>query len=443
MAKRPVVLIHGYSDKGASFAAWVKHLRQAGYDTSTLRVCCYRSLVNEVTVPDIAEALDRALQEEAGLKPDQEFDAVVHSTGMLVIRAWLTGYGAKPRRARLKHLIALAPATFGSPLAHKGRSFLGALAKGSKNIFKPDFLEAGDRVLDALELASPFTWDLAHRDLLGEEIVYGPTDRTPYPFVLCGVEDYGGLRSLINEKGTDGTVRWAGAALNTLKISLDFTSTDGSARRRVTAQLGRGIAYPMIPLPGLNHGSILSAPSSLAVDLVTRALRVDSKEGFDAWMDLAMQQTREVWQHNVGMWQQFVFRATDERGHPIDDWNLKLETVKGDRVAEFDVDVHVNRRDPSFRCFHVDLADVGRNSEVKLRAVITAASGSRYVGYLAVPDLTEAGSSRPAYGGVPGDRGPEDGDRQGGRHVLSPVHYDACGDSAQPGTASAWVCSAQ
>jgi len=28
---------------------------------------------------------------------------------------------------RLKHLIGLAPATFGSPLAHKGPSWLGAL----------------------------------------------------------------------------------------------------------------------------------------------------------------------------------------------------------------------------------------------------------------------------------------------------------------------------
>jgi hypothetical protein len=103
---------------------------------------------------------------------------------MLVVRSWLTQFGAL--RAPLRNLIALAPATFGSPLAHKGRSFLGSVFKGSKNLFSPDFLKAGDEVLYGLELASDFTWDLAHRDLFADEPFYGPTRRTPYVFTFCG-----------------------------------------------------------------------------------------------------------------------------------------------------------------------------------------------------------------------------------------------------------------
>jgi pimeloyl-ACP methyl ester carboxylesterase len=389
MARRPVVLIHGYSDKGASFRPWMKLLRQAGYEATGLRICSYRTLVNELTIPDIAEALDRALQEEAGLKPEEEFDAIVHSTGMLVIRAWLSGYRTQPRRARLKHLIGLAPATFGSPLAHKGRSFLGALVKGSKNIFKPDFLEAGSGVLDALELASPYTWELAHRDLCGTEVVFDKTPDTAYPFILCGTEGYEGLAALANEDGTDGTVRWAGAALNTRKFVMDFTTADGTARRRVTTTRAKTPETPMIPLPGLNHGTILSKPTPLAIELVTSALKVDSAAAFDQWMDSAVKRTQAVWQRNLGMWQQFVVRAVDERSHPIRDWNLGLQTVRGERVNDFDVDVHVNRRDPAYRCFHVDLAEVGEHSDVRLRAVITAASNTEYVGYLAVPEVTK------------------------------------------------------
>jgi hypothetical protein len=45
------------------------------------------------------------------------------------------------------------------------KSWLGAIFKGNRQ-WGPDFLEAGDRVLDALELSSPFTWNLAHKDLI-------------------------------------------------------------------------------------------------------------------------------------------------------------------------------------------------------------------------------------------------------------------------------------
>lgn len=121
-----------------------------------------------MTIPDIAEGLSRAA-EDLGWPPDQDFDAVVHSTGMLVIRAWLCNDRA--RQKHLKHLISLAPATWGSPLAHMGRSWLGAIVRGNRS-FGPDFLNAGDRILDALELGSKFTWELAHRDLLGDSPLF-------------------------------------------------------------------------------------------------------------------------------------------------------------------------------------------------------------------------------------------------------------------------------
>src|SRR4051812_41146445 len=110
MQRNPIVLIHGYSDEGASFKAWQEILEQRGYDVAMVHACTYRSLTNEVTIKDIAEGFDRALRIQAGLSADESFDAIVHSTGMLVIRAWLTAYAG--RRDRLKHLIGLAPATF-------------------------------------------------------------------------------------------------------------------------------------------------------------------------------------------------------------------------------------------------------------------------------------------------------------------------------------------
>jgi triacylglycerol esterase/lipase EstA (alpha/beta hydrolase family) len=123
MPKTPIILVHGYSDKGASFANWRTQLQQNGYRVEEIFTSSYATLTNEVTLEDIAEGFDLALQQQAGLSGEEPFDAIVHSTGMLVLRAWLAVYG-KQRRNRLKHLIGLAPATFGSPLAHKGRSWI-------------------------------------------------------------------------------------------------------------------------------------------------------------------------------------------------------------------------------------------------------------------------------------------------------------------------------
>ncbi|HEX2200455.1 MAG TPA: hypothetical protein VHH93_00310 [Gammaproteobacteria bacterium] len=121
MTKNPVVLVHGYSDKGESFKPWKKVLVDNGYQVEDVSICSYESLTNEVTIKDLAEGFDRALRIQAGLKDAEKFDAIVHSTGMLVIRSWLTTYNQ--RRERLNRLIGLAPASFGSPLADMGRSF--------------------------------------------------------------------------------------------------------------------------------------------------------------------------------------------------------------------------------------------------------------------------------------------------------------------------------
>src|SRR5688572_9947489 len=112
MPRRPVVFIHGYSDRGASFAKWRRALEQRGYLSTEIHLGNYISLSNEISIKDIAEGFDRALR-ESPMKEGEPFDAVVHSTGMLVIREWLAGtIGtadrpelAQERQSRLKHLI--------------------------------------------------------------------------------------------------------------------------------------------------------------------------------------------------------------------------------------------------------------------------------------------------------------------------------------------------
>lgn len=381
---RPLVLIHGYAADGGAFDRWREILLARGWRERDLHVLGYRSLSNDITLDDLAEGFERALRHRVGLERDQDFDAIVHSTGMLVLRAWLTG--DPERRGRLRHLIGLAPATFGSPLAHKGRGMLGALFRGNREV-GPDFMESGARILDALELGSAYTWALAERDMLGDTTFYGPTRTTPFAFALCGDRGYPFPLSVANTPGSDGTVRLAGCALNTRKIVLDLTAARGR-RKRAWAAPWSNVDIPVIPIAGADHATVMRDPSDTLIALVVAALAVDSERSFEAWRAEARERSAAA-RAGLRRWQQLVFRVVDERGHPVPDYFVEFLTCRaGERVwrplqrahPRFDAHVHVYGADPSYRCFHLDLdsADLG-NDHVGLR--LLASSGTDLVGY--------------------------------------------------------------
>lgn len=383
MPTYPVILLHGYSDEGESFRAWGERLAAEGRTARMVHLATWRSRVNELTLADVAEAFERALAEEAGLAAGEPFDLIAHSTGALIVRGWLA---ADPsRRARLRHFIGLAPANFGSPLAHKGRSFLGVLTKGNKS-FGADFLEVGDRILDALELGSTYGWALAHQDLLhADGGWYGDGDRAPWSYVICATAGYGWPKRLFADPpGSDGVIRWAGSALDARKFSVDLTRRAGGV---VTVSGARSRDVPTAFAAGRNHGTLLSRPSGELAAMVLDALQVDSAEDDQAWRDrwCAAHRPRESWQ-------QFIVRVRDERGDPVTDYNLQLEArySSGARelIADFAADVHPYRRDPSLRAFHVRLADVKRSRIERLALKIIARSNTDLVGYRGV------GSSR-------------------------------------------------
>lgn len=387
VAGRPLVIVHGYSDKGGSAGAWCRLLsaRLTNEDIRDLHVADYVSLSNEITIKDIAEGFDRALRIQAGLTAGEEFDAIVHSTGMLVVRAWLTTYAARTRR--LKHLIGLAPATFGSPMAHKGRSFLGGIFKGNRKA-GPDFMEAGDRVLAGLELGSPFTWDLAHRDFLHETNPgFTDDDATPYAFNFIGLKDYGFLKRAVTEPGTDGTVRWSGAGFMCRKVTVDFTQDPSKPEGRDRVAIGKWACthVPLVLLARHNHGSIFQQPTDDLVEAVVAALSVGSAGDYAKWRETYASRTAAVVADvKPARWQQWVTHLVDERGDPITDYYVELFHEVGGKAVEiedFDLEAHAYRDDESYRCFHVDLDKLRPEKRSRLWLRLIATSGSALVAY--------------------------------------------------------------
>jgi len=385
----PLVLLHGYASSGGAFSKWKDAFLAADRKVEEISIGTYVTLNNEITVDDIANGLGRALREK-GLDR-APFDAVVHSTGMLVIRSWLTApNGSNDPLARaklLKHLIALAPATFGSPIAAKGRSLLGRIFIGSK-VPGPDFLDSGNLVLSNLELASEYTWTLAHKDMISTKL-YTPSSNTPYVFVFDGTDDYGKLAEIFlpgDQLGSDGVVRWSGVALNTRKITLNLGVPTGGV---AWADWSNLLDIPLIPVAGLNHNQILSEPPQELISLVLEALGVDSKDAFDKFHGTAVanavvvQQARQRLATN--QWQQFVVHAVDSQGTPITDYSIEILSVdangKETTLSDFEADVHPFAADNSFRCFHLQLDQLPPLAGKRLVARIIASTGTHLMGY--------------------------------------------------------------
>jgi hypothetical protein len=429
---RPLVFIHGYSSEGTAFNplrdAMLDHAKARGTPlrTADIDICTYVSLNNEITIKDIAEGLDRAFRKHAALSnEEQDFDAIVHSTGMLVLRSWLTNYGApasnNKRLRRLKHLVGVAPATWGSPQAHKGRTWLGALVKGNRQL-GPDFLNAGDQVLYGLELGSKFTWDLAHADLLSSPPYYDRGTDTPYVCVFIGNHGYSGIESVANDPGTDGTVRWAGCGLNTRKIRIDLTRMpigpggEPASRVSISPWATTRLDVPMIPVEGKNHATLIAEPHPGMVDLILDFLRIGepANETYDTWVQRARDfgtqarqkmlinpgagagglagDVKSFFGHLLGVhlepglegWQQFVVRAIDERGDGVSDYLievLKQENGEWKPFQEMYTDVHAYQADPSFRCFHIRLPKGITNKDLALKIRIHASTGTELMAY--------------------------------------------------------------
>jgi hypothetical protein len=254
---RQVLIVHGWSDKSDSFHALARFLGRNGYQTRSLWLGDYESMVDDVRVQDVAIRMADVIDQRiASGDLDASFDMLVHSTGGLVARAWLTTrYHGAADKCPVKRLVMLAPANYGSKLAAVGKSMLGRLVKGAKHGF-----HTGTSMLNDLELSSPFQWELAQRDVLaapgGDAGRYYGGDRV-WPFVIVGTRGYTGLlRQIANENGSDGTVRVCAANLNARGVTIDFREQDPEKIMR-RWDLRLECPVPLAVLPTRTHGSIV------------------------------------------------------------------------------------------------------------------------------------------------------------------------------------------
>jgi len=401
-----LVILHGWSDESGSFKALARRLVKAdiaGEGVKEIHLGDYISLDDEVTFDDLTSALEQAWSKRELSRAPRSIDVVVHSTGGLIIRDWLTRY-FDPETAPIHRLLMLAPANFGSPLAHTGRSLVGRATKGWRG---NRLFETGTHILKGLELASPYSTQLAARDRFSEESWYGPG--RILCTVLVGNTGYSGISSIANRPGTDGTVRVSTANLECARLDADFASDPAHPEYTLT-EAGGTSAFGV--MDGEDHSSVACKAGgprrNETLQAIFRALRVDDEE-FDDWCETLRSQTREIMDRRNGNkrhshyhgYQNTVLEVRDQYGNPVHDYLIELylndDSGRRERRAtqriqeEVITNVHAYGDDPSLRSM---LIHCGRLSEIvsrdndRLNISITASPdiNSHEVGYRTYTD---------------------------------------------------------
>jgi pimeloyl-ACP methyl ester carboxylesterase len=393
----PVIIIHGWSDDSDSFIPLGQWLTANGFQVVDIHLGNYLSMNDDLTMFDLGLAFIRALDANKIPQTRHSFDVIVHSTGGLVIREYLRQVcDGNPANTPVCRLLMLSPANFGSPLATVGKSVMGRLVKG----WGWDHLwQTGQQILNALELASPYSWALAEADLFDPSFnIFDPNNVMVTVFAGTAAYD-NALRRTLHENGSDGTVRASTANLNAHFLKLSFENPDQPTLKIVP----RNCPAMAFAVFNRDHTAIHDPADPRQADdwkrLVLQSLSINpgdyAKHTIDCSKMAALtfaagaNSPNPDWYHQ---YQHVVFRVKDQFGQPIPDYIVEFYQENGDDADKVFEKVHTdilkkvtaNSTDASYRSFLFDTDDLHAyliNVKAEIDMSLTAADISERVGY--------------------------------------------------------------
>ena len=374
----PTLIIHGWSDTSGSFLPIARFLESQGHDVRKIFLADYISLHDEIKLEDLGTAMKQALLHHSLSLEPRSFNIVIHSTGALVVREFLRQHCVDDQGrpdvslTPIRNLLMLAPANFGSPIAKKGKSMLGRLFKGTRRGLQ---FESGKRLLDALELASPISFDLALKDMFDSAFPVFKKEHTAVT-VMVGSNCYKSrVKRLLHENGSDGTVRVSTANLNARYLIMRIQGNEAPKLEWVT----RNCQDACFAVMDRDHGSVTKdlksqqaewrkiVLDSLSVTPATYdALRAYCEQVTRATFAAGQQSGRIETRERFHEYMHLVFRVRDQHGEPINDYYLEFYQDRGDERDLVMEHIHrnilekvtVNSVDASCRSFLFDTTDL-------------------------------------------------------------------------------------
>ncbi|PIE39580.1 MAG: phospholipase [Gammaproteobacteria bacterium] len=371
-----LLFFHGWSTThtrtyGVLPEALVREAAAAGLQLSIAHVHLgkYISFVDAVTLDDLATALNRALTDLLGKSGKiAPFSCITHSTGGPLLRYWVEKYyGANGlENLPLQHLLMLAPANHGSPLAVLGKSKVGRIKAWFSGV------EPGEQILNWLSLGSEGQWALNQASLSYRSAAAGF-----YPFVFAGqgIDEklYDFLNPYLVEPGSDGVVRVAGANMNCRYLHLTQSNEPVAGQSSALAlnyDVKKAVRTPQkVPLAvfhqhshsgskmGIMRAKSLAKPGAPLVDTLLACLKVNDAHSYRIQgremqaLTKAQQQLKPVGQSRpISRYSTLVFRVRDHLGRVIKHQDYDILLLAGKRYSPnvlpkgFFVDRQVNKR---------------------------------------------------------------------------------------------------
>lgn len=398
-----VIFVHGWSvtdtnTYGLLPEAISEQAHHYGLDVNIKHIWLgkYISFDDTVSVSDIVRAFNQALRDQL---PDgdgiAEFSCITHSTGGPVVREWLERYYGSEHleQSPLRHLIMLAPANHGSPLAALGKQKVGRI----KAWF--DGIEPGQLVLNWLSLGSQQQIDLSRAYLN-----YRPAQYRFFPFVLTGQsidkKFYDFVNSYLNESGSDGVVRVSGANLNYSMVKL----VESNQRDKVThssddldvsllkleGDVERPLNVPLGVVTNASHSgkrkgimrSVIS-PRSTKPQLaeILQCLTVNTESEYLQRAEELVALTQKT-QKNKHRYMNLVFVVKDDQGEPINDYDLILlggEKFDPDKLTRgFFVDRQQNAANLNHLIYYVNYDLITKSQLTGFRIIARPSEGLSY-----------------------------------------------------------------
>ena len=392
-----VVFVHGWSVTSKDTYGGLPEALQAAaaaaglaIETREISLGRYISFHDEVTLDDLAHAMDHAVRNDLPGNADarREFACITHSTGGPLVRRWVDlHYGADHLAAcPLRQLVMLAPANHGSALAALGKSRVGRINAWYNGV------EPGQGVLDWLCLGSAGAWELQTN-----YIAY-PDDLAPlYPFVLTGETIdhafYDFLNSYLVEKGSDGVVRVAAANLNYAHFRLVqsaevFDDVPERTTRLVVDPDANDRAPPTAfgVIPDASHSgdkigimrsvTPANAAAKPVVAEIVRCLQVTTPAAYARRVTelAALTERTQAAAEADGTQRRFIMfvvRVRDDAGRTIDDYDLFLlgDAYRPDAMPQgFFVDKQKNALSSSL-VYYMDYDILARADQLGIRVV--------------------------------------------------------------------------
>lgn len=321
MSVERILLVHGYSETSlGAYSDFPSMLTKAGYTVDQIVLSAFNSLDDQITIDDLAFALEEHARDlEAGGWDFSKAAVVCHSTGALVARRWLLNRRQANKGSSVpSHFITMAGANHGSTLAQVGKSVLGYVQK----LLQKHVLSVGAGVLADLDYGSDFLLRLNRQWLVAANA--GLLDDV---FIFSMGGDCLGNDSAVkflwqsSEPGSDNTVRMSGASLN-----YRFLIADPDAGTIDFLEPSHRVAHLIVP--GKSHfGSDTGILASIhdtndpAFLAVMEALSVPSTPY--AAVQSKWDASNAAWMANPSKQPDtdatLVFYVSDRAGQPVDD----------------------------------------------------------------------------------------------------------------------------